>query len=134
MFLRQIGGLIGVAIFGSIMSAQLQRSLSGMLPGGIKFDLGKVEAMAMGATTAGKPLPIPPFIAGAFAEAMSYVFIGSMVVIGIAVVTIFFIPHIELRGRAPEQASQNKTIQAAEAALADAAPAPADPSPMPRRD
>ena len=134
MFLRQIGGLIGVAIFGAIMSAHLQRLLSAVSPAGTKFDLGKLEALAMGATTAGKSLAIPPYIAGAFADAMSYVFIGSMVVIAIAVVTIFFIPHIELRGRAPAQASQNKTIQAAEAALADAAPAPADPSPMPVRD
>ena len=133
MFLRQIGGLIGVAIFGAIMSAHLQRLLSAVLPAGTKFDLGKLEALAMGATT-GQSLAIPPYIAGAFADAMSYVFIGSMVVIAIAVVTIFFIPHIELRGRAPAQASQNKTIQAAEAAVADAAPAPADPSPMPLRD
>jgi hypothetical protein len=134
MFLRQIGGLIGVAIFGAIMSAHLQRLLSAVSPAGTKFDLGKLEALAMGATTVGKSLAVPPYIAGAFADAMSYVFIGSMVVIAIAVVTIFFIPHVELRGRAPAQASQNKTLQAAEAALADAAPAPADPSPMPVRD
>jgi EmrB/QacA subfamily drug resistance transporter len=134
MFLRQIGGLIGVAIFGAIMSAHLQRLLSAVLPTGTQFDLGKLEALAMGATTAGKSLATPPYIAGAFADAMSYVFIGSMVVIAIAVVIILFIPHIELRGRAPAQASQNKTIQVAEAALADAAPAPADPSPMPVRE
>ena len=82
----------------------------------------------------GKLMPIPPVIANAFADAMSYVFTGSMVIVAIAFVTIFFIPQIHLRGRGPEQVSPNKAVQEAEAALADAAPAPADPAPMPSRD
>ncbi len=132
MFLRQIGSLIGVAVFGAIMTAQLQRSLSAVVPAGTKFDLGKMEAMAMSSQANGNTMPIPSFIAHAFSDAMSYVFAGSMVIVAVGLVTIFFIPHIPLRGRGPEQASQNKTVQAAEAAIADAAPAPADPAPMPR--
>jgi EmrB/QacA subfamily drug resistance transporter len=131
MFLRQIGSLIGVAIFGAILTAQLQRSLSAILPPGMNFDLGKIEAMAMSSQAAGSK-PISPLVANAFADAMSYIFTGSLVIIAIAFVSIFFIPQIPLRGRGPEQASQNKALQAAEAALADAAPAPADPAPMPR--
>jgi hypothetical protein len=89
--------------------------------------------MAMSSQSAGgNTVPIPPIIATAFADAMSYIFTGSMVIVAIAFVTIFFIPQILLRGRGPEQASQNKTLQAAEAALADVAPVPADPAPMPR--
>jgi EmrB/QacA subfamily drug resistance transporter len=134
MFLRQIGSLIGVAIFGAMMTAQLQRSLSAALPG-VDFDLGKMEAMVMSSQVAGaKAMTIPPMIANAFAEAMSYIFTGSMVIVAIAFVTIFFIPNVQLRGRGPEQASPNKAVQAAEAALADAAPAPADPAPMPTRN
>ena len=134
MFLRQIGSLIGVAIFGAIMTAQLQQSLSSVLPPGMKFDLGKMEAMAMTSQASGAAITVPPFIANAFSSAMSHVFAASMIVVAIAFITIFFIPHIPLRGRGPEQASQNKTVQAAEAAIADAAPAPADPAPMPSRD
>jgi EmrB/QacA subfamily drug resistance transporter len=135
MFLRQIGSLIGVAIFGALLTAELQRSLSSVLPAGTKFDLGKMEAMAMSARAAGaKPMSVPPVIADAFADAMSYVFTGSLVVIVIAFVTIFFIPHIQLRGRGPEQASPKQNVQEVEAALADAAPAPADPAPVPTRE
>ena len=88
----------------------------------------------MASQASGKAMAIPPFVANAFADAMSYVFMGSMVVVAIAFASIFFIPHIELRGREPEQVSPNKRVQEAEAALADAAPAPADPAPMPTRD
>jgi len=56
------------------------------------------------------------------------------VIVAIGFITIFFIPQIPLRGRGPDQASQNKTVQAAESAIADAAPAPADPAPMPQRE
>jgi EmrB/QacA subfamily drug resistance transporter len=131
MFLRQIGSLIGVAIFGAMMTAQLQRSLSAISPSGMKFDLGKMQAAAMTSQAAGAKLaPLPSFIANAFGDAMSYIFTGSMVIIAIAFVTIFFIPQIPLRGREPEQASQNKAVQVVEAALADAAPVPADPAPI----
>ena len=133
MFLRQIGSLIGVAIFGAMLTAQLQQSLSNHGPPGMKFDLGKMEAMAMTSQATGHAISVPPIIASAFADAMSYIFTGSMVIIAIAFVTIFFIPHIPLRGRGPEQASQNQLVQATESALADAAPAPADPAPMPER-
>jgi hypothetical protein len=76
-------------------------------------------------------MAIPPFIANAFADAMSYIFMGSLVIIAIAFVSIFFIPQITLRGRGSQQASSNKAVAAAEAAIADAAPSPADPAPMP---
>jgi hypothetical protein len=82
----------------------------------------------------GHAISVPPIVASAFADAMSYIFTGSMVIIAIAFVMIFFIPQIPLRGRGPEQASQNQVVQAAESALADAAPAPADPAPMPERE
>lgn len=132
MFLRQTGGLIGVAIFGALMTAKLSEKLAPMMPSGMKFDLGRMEAMAMTQQSAGaKPVTIPPFIASAFADAMSYIFMGSLFIIALAFVTILFIPQITLRGRGPGQASSNKAVAAAEAAIADAAPAPADPAPMP---
>jgi hypothetical protein len=132
MFLRQTGGLIGVAIFGALMTAKLSEKLAPMMPKGMTFDLGKMEAMAMTQQSAGaKPMAIPPFIANAFADAMSYIFMGSLVIIAIAFVSIFFIPQITLRGRGSQQASSNKAVAAAEAAIADAAPSPADPAPMP---
>ena len=132
MFLRQTGGLIGVAIFGALMTAKLSEKLAPMMPPGIPFDLGRMEAMAMTQQSAGaKPMAIPAFIANAFADAMSYIFLGSMFIIAIALISILFIPQIVLRGRGAQQVSPNKAVAAAEAAIADAAPSPADPAPMP---
>lgn len=134
MFLRQIGSLMGVAIFGAVMTAHLQRSLAAFVPAGTHFDLGRMEALAMNAQASGKAIAIPPFVANAFADAMSYIFMCSIVIVALGFITIFFIPQIPLRGRGPDQASQNKSVQAAESAIADAAPAPADPAPMPQRE
>ena len=132
MFLRQTGGLIGVAIFGALMTAKLSEKLAPMMPPGVPFDLGKMQAMAMTPQSAGaRPMAIPPFIATAFADAMSYNFMGSLFIIAIAFISILFIPQITLRGRGPQQVSPNKAVAAAEAAIADAAPSPADPAPMP---
>ncbi len=102
MFLRQTGGLIGVAIFGALMSARLSASLAPFAPPGAKFDLGSMEAMAIRTqANGGGPMKTPPFIASAFADAMSYIFAGSLVIIAIAFLSILLIPKIPLRGRGP---------------------------------
>lgn len=103
MFLRQTGGLIGVSIFGAIMTSKLTESLSKVLPPGMKLDIGKMQGMALqaqGSGGKGKLAP-PPFVAEALADAMSYIFIGGMIIVAIALVSILFIPVIPLRGRGP---------------------------------
>ena len=132
MFLRQTGGLIGVSIFGAMMTAKLTERLAPHMPPGNE-SAGYRPDERHGHGPAGRrraPMKIPPFIAEAFSDAMSYIFTGSLFIIAIAFVTIFFIPQITLRGRAPQQTSSNKGLAEAESALADAAPSPADPAPM----
>ena len=43
------------------------------------------------------------FISSSVANAMSYIFTGSLVIVAVAFVTILFIPQIQLRGRGPGQ-------------------------------
>jgi EmrB/QacA subfamily drug resistance transporter len=114
MFLRQTGGLIGVAIFGALMTAKLNESMGKLMPG---FNLAKMQAMAMTAPDAGKVMKIPPPIANAFADAMSYIFMSSLLIIAIAFIAILFIPQITLRGRGPASA-----VRDAEKAVEDMAP------------
>lgn len=122
MFLRQTGGLIGVSIFGALMTVKLTEILAPMLPPGIKFDLGKFEAMAMSAP-AGKPVVIPPAFASAFADAMSYIFSGGLVIIAIGFFSILFIPQITLRGRGPQPSPAAKEpVEAVEGVVAAIAP------------
>ncbi len=98
MFLRQTGGLVGISIFGAILTAQLTASLTRVLPPGTNIDLGEMRAMSLGAEGAG-PMQAPPFLTAAFADAMSYIFLASIIIIALGFIAILFIPHIELRSR-----------------------------------
>ena len=102
MFLRQMGGMIGVSIFGAMLTSRLTESLAGMMPAGAKIDMGQMERFALAAkASGGGAASIPAPVATAFSDAMSYIFTGSVVIILIALVSIAFIPHITLRGREP---------------------------------
>ena len=103
MFLRQCGGMIGVSIFGALLTSKLSESLSHLVPGG-KVDLGQMERFAMTArTNGGGGFSIPPQVAQAFSDSMSFIFAGSLFILAAALVAIFFIPQITLPGRGPRQ-------------------------------
>ncbi len=127
MFLRQTGGMIGVSVFGALLTSKLAESLSGLVPGGGRIDLGQMERFAMAArASGGAERAIPPVVAQAFADAMSHIFTGSLFIVAAALVSILFIPQIPLRGRAAPSGAD--AVAKAEAALGAAAPAPADPA------
>jgi EmrB/QacA subfamily drug resistance transporter len=111
MFLRQCGGMIGVSIFGALLTSKLSESLAHLVPGGGKVDLGQMERFAMMArANGGGGAPrIPPAVAQAFADAMSFIFAGSLFILVAAVIAIFFIPQITLRGRGPGQNLEKAT-------------------------
>ncbi|MEZ5937594.1 MAG: MDR family MFS transporter [Hyphomonadaceae bacterium] len=102
MFLRQTGGVIGVSIFGAVLTANLSNALAKAFPG-LNLDLGQLEAMAIRSQAAGGDagFNVPPAVADAFAGAMSNIFTGAIVVTALAFVSVMFIPKIELRGRGP---------------------------------
>jgi EmrB/QacA subfamily drug resistance transporter len=103
MFLRQCGGMIGVSIFGALLTSKLSESLAHLVPGG-KVDLGQMERFAMTARAdGGGGFSIPPQVAQAFSDSMSFIFGGSVFILAAAVVAIYFIPQITLRGRGPGQ-------------------------------
>jgi EmrB/QacA subfamily drug resistance transporter len=114
MFLRQTGGVIGVAIFGALLTHQLTKSLAAVLPPGMEVDLSRIQAMALSAESgASGPVSVPPFVATAFADAMSYIFASSLFIVAVAFVLILFIPQISLRGRGPDSAAAEKEPAAA---------------------
>jgi EmrB/QacA subfamily drug resistance transporter len=102
MFLRQCGGMIGVSIFGAMLLAKMSEAIAAKFPG-IKVDLGQLQRMAM--TSEGRPRSpeIDAFIATSISNAMSYIFLGAVVILIASIVAIFFIPQITLRGREPGQ-------------------------------
>ncbi len=110
MFLRQCGGMIGVAIFGALLVSKLSESpLARMAPGG-KIDLGQLERFAMAARiNGGGVAAIPPQVAQTFSDSMNFIFGGSLFILAAGVVAIFFVPQITLRGRGPGQALEKAT-------------------------
>jgi len=111
MFLRQCGGMIGVSIFGALLMSKLGESLAKAFPG-IKIDLGQMQKLAA-TQTGGGGMKLPPAIehavANAITDAMSYIFLGALVILVAAVASIFFIPQITLRGRGPGQNLEKAT-------------------------
>lgn len=110
MFLRQCGGMIGVSIFGAMLMAKMSESLTTQFPG-IKVDLGEMQKMAAMATESGSQLPpqMEGFISSSISGAMSYIFMGSLVIVAVAFIAILFIPQIQLRGRGPGQNLEKAT-------------------------
>jgi len=105
MFLRQCGGMIGVSIFGAMLTSKMAESLAKQFPG-MKIDMGAMQKMAMTAGEGGGPKISPlmeSFISKTITEAMSYIFTGSLVIVAIAFIAILFVPQISLRGRAEGQ-------------------------------
>lgn len=111
MFLRQCGGMIGVSIFGAMLTSKMTEIISQQFPG-VNLDLGAMQKMTMtageGGGTAMSPL-IEAFVSKAITEAMSYIFMGSLVIVAIALVAIVFVPQISLRGRGEGQNLEKAT-------------------------
>jgi hypothetical protein len=94
--------MIGVSIFGALLLAHISDSIGKLMPGA-KVDLGEMQRMALMASETGAPVPagMQEFIAKAISDAMSYIFMGSLLIVAVAFVAILFIPVITLRGRGP---------------------------------
>ncbi|MAP96579.1 MAG: MFS transporter, partial [Ponticaulis sp.] len=118
MFLRQTGSLVGVAIFGALMTSKLTEKLQASFPGMPDINLGKLQAQFMAAENPGAAPDLPPFLKSAFADSMTFIFSGAIVIVVFAFIAILFIPRIELRGRG----DQKKPLEKAEHTLEDAAP------------
>jgi len=103
MFLRQCGGMVGVSIFGAMLLAKMTESMQAIAPG-MTIDIGEMQKMAMMSSESGQQLPeqMRTFIAHTISDAMSYIFMGSLVIVALAFVAILFIPQIQLRGRGPQ--------------------------------
>ena len=116
MFLRQTGGLVGVSIFGALLTSKLTEKLSAAFPG-VTIDIGKLEARYMTVETTGAAPIMPDFMKAAFADSITFLFSGAIIIVAFGLLAIFMIPHIPLRGRGPQTAEKE-----VEKALEDVAP------------
>ena len=87
-FFREIGGSIGIAAFGAVFTASLQRRLGGLeLDGGLSIDLIRELPAAQQAT-----------VVVAIAESVSHVFLFAVPIMAVACVVTWTIREVVLRG------------------------------------
>ncbi len=103
MFLRQCGGMVGVSIFGAMLLAKMTESMQAIAPG-MTIDIGEMQRMAMMASENGQAMPaqLQGMVSTMISDAMSYIFMGSLLIVALAFVAILFVPQIQLRGRGPQ--------------------------------
>jgi EmrB/QacA subfamily drug resistance transporter len=92
-FFRQIGAMVGVALFGTLLTNRLDATLSGVTPG---VHLDRLQAMGA-ATTAGRTTVLPETVRTIVSVAVAHTFAaGACVIAGAFVVTVL-IPHVRMR-------------------------------------
>ncbi len=97
LFFQQIGGSIGVSVFGAIFARRLTDSLSARLPGAhIHASGGQLNP----ATVAALPPAVRQGVFFAIAHAIDGVFIWAVPAMAAAFVVALFIKEIPLRGKA----------------------------------
>jgi hypothetical protein len=116
-FFRQIGSTMGVAIFGTFLTANLNAGLGKIMPG---VDVGKLRAMGVGAHAGAAPA-LPSFIKVIISDAITNVFALGLYVVAVAFLVTLLIPNVPMRDRSPmgAQASRkdDETVIPAEAHL-----------------
>jgi len=90
---RQIGGAVGVALFGALFTNRLAASLSGILPAGA--DAGTMNA----AKVASLPPEVKSIVVASFTEALHPIFLISAFAALVALGLTFVLQETPLRGR-----------------------------------
>ncbi len=94
-FFRQMGGVLGTAVFGAILGTRLVHHLArnvGQVPGGsVDYnDIAAIQAL---------PEPIRSGVLDSFADALNDVFLAGVPFVVIALVCAFFLPEVRLAER-----------------------------------
>ena len=110
-FFRQIGSTIGVAVFGTLLTNQLNAGLGKIMPG---VDVGKLQGM--GAQATGGKLALPAFVRDIIASAITDTFALGLWVLALALAVVFLIPQIPMRDAAAMSAPPKPADDAKEAA------------------
>jgi hypothetical protein len=108
-FFRQIGSTVGVAVFGTLLTNNLNSRLTtwaasaGLPP----IDLSRLRSQSMDAQVHSSAMNLPEPIRVLIADAVTHVFLLSIVIVAIALTATLMIPELPMRERvkvAPEEA------------------------------
>ncbi len=106
-FFRQIGGTVGAAVFGAVMTTALAVHMAAItVPGGARLTLDALQKLALSAAAEGAgshAVAVDPAVRAAFSAAMVDVINTGLVIAVLGLVAILFIPEIPLRQTMPGQ-------------------------------
>ena len=91
-FFRQIGSTVGVAVFGTVLTNNLNAGLGRIMPG---VTVGKLQGLT--AQAGGGGLHMPQFVRETIARGITDTFAMGLWLVAAAFVVIMFIPHLPLR-------------------------------------
>lgn len=95
-FFRQIGSTIGVALFGTLLTNNLNAGLGKIMPG---VDIGTLQGMGAAAQAGAAP-KLPDFVRDIIATAITHTFSLGLVVVAAALIVVLMIPHVPMQDRA----------------------------------
>jgi hypothetical protein len=110
-FFRQIGATIGVAVFGTLFTNNLNHNLQASPLGKLipDLDIGKLQGFAAeAASKGGGAVAMPPQMKEIIATSITEVFFLGIFLVIAAFVVIIFIPHLPMRDRAAMMAAMKK--------------------------
>jgi EmrB/QacA subfamily drug resistance transporter len=113
-FFRQIGSTVGVAIFGTLLTNSLNANLKAWAAsmGQPPLDLSRLRSLSADAQAHAAAVSIPEPIRKLIADAVTHVFLLSLLVVMLALIATLLIPELPMRGRAkpaPEDAVSAET-------------------------
>jgi hypothetical protein len=91
-FFRQIGSTVGVAVFGTILTNDLNARLADTMPG---VNVSTLQTLGDGAAV------LPEAVRAMIVSSLTTVFLLTIVVLAVAFVATLLMPHVALRGRGP---------------------------------
>jgi hypothetical protein len=115
-FFRQIGGTIGIAVFGTLFTNNLNAGIHKSPLGAVipDLDIGKLQefAAASAGKAAGGAIAMPPELKEIITSSITDVFFLGIFLVMAAFVVIVFIPHLPMRDRAAMMAAIKKPEEA----------------------
>lgn len=100
-FFRQIGGTVGAAIFGAVLTGALGRNMAQVSPpGSPPLTLDSLQALAVRSAAGAARIHMPYAVEVAFGHAMAELFWAGLAITVLGVIGILLIPELPLRARA----------------------------------
>lgn len=112
-FFRTIGSSVGVAVFGSVFTHQLQTNLSAGIPGDAQGPCSPALLAASSSGLADCPADVQTWFTQAYADSLHSVFLWAVPVAALAFLLAFLLPEVTLRSATKDSDEAQNIGQAA---------------------